>query len=145
MVQDARRRHRGKIPSAALKLGISRPTLYELMEKLANRLGFVMEASNVPRGSSVFVGSSYDHNETRSLPVNHRRRAVCRQTSKGGANGYVGILYKYNGEGFGTRGLMPGDSNPPRHHKWMESIELGSSCGDSMTFRELVAPQVHCM
>ncbi len=34
MVQDARRRHRGKITSAALELGISRPTLYELMEKL---------------------------------------------------------------------------------------------------------------
>ena len=34
MVQDALRRHRGKISSAALELGISRPTLYELMEKL---------------------------------------------------------------------------------------------------------------
>ena len=34
MVQDALRRHRGSITSAALELGISRPTLYELMEKL---------------------------------------------------------------------------------------------------------------
>ena len=34
MVQDALRRHRGRITSAALELGISRPTLYELMEKL---------------------------------------------------------------------------------------------------------------
>jgi two-component system NtrC family response regulator len=34
MVQDALRRHRGKITSAAVELGISRPTLYELMEKL---------------------------------------------------------------------------------------------------------------
>jgi two-component system, NtrC family, response regulator len=34
MVQDALRRHRGKITAAALDLGISRPTLYELMEKL---------------------------------------------------------------------------------------------------------------
>ena len=34
MVQDALRRHTGKITSAALDLGISRPTLYELMEKL---------------------------------------------------------------------------------------------------------------
>jgi two-component system NtrC family response regulator len=34
IVQDALRRHRGKITSAALELGISRPTLYELMEKL---------------------------------------------------------------------------------------------------------------
>jgi two-component system, NtrC family, response regulator len=34
MVRDALRRHRGKITSAALELGISRPTLYELMEKL---------------------------------------------------------------------------------------------------------------
>ena len=34
MVQDALRRHRGKVTSAALELGISRPTLYELMEKL---------------------------------------------------------------------------------------------------------------
>jgi two-component system NtrC family response regulator len=34
MVQDALRRHKGKITSAALELGISRPTLYELMEKL---------------------------------------------------------------------------------------------------------------
>jgi two-component system NtrC family response regulator len=34
MVKDALQRHRGKITSAALELGISRPTLYELMEKL---------------------------------------------------------------------------------------------------------------
>ena len=34
IVQDALRRHRGKITSAAVELGISRPTLYELMEKL---------------------------------------------------------------------------------------------------------------
>jgi two-component system, NtrC family, response regulator len=34
MIQDALRRHRGRITSAALELGISRPTLYELMEKL---------------------------------------------------------------------------------------------------------------
>jgi two-component system NtrC family response regulator len=34
MVQEALRRHRGSITSAAAELGISRPTLYELMEKL---------------------------------------------------------------------------------------------------------------
>jgi two-component system, NtrC family, response regulator len=34
IVQDALRRHRGKITSAASELGISRPTFYELMEKL---------------------------------------------------------------------------------------------------------------
>jgi two-component system, NtrC family, response regulator len=34
MVLDALRRHGGKITSAASELGISRPTLYELMEKL---------------------------------------------------------------------------------------------------------------
>ena len=34
MVQDALRRHRGKITSAAAELGVSRPTLYEPMEKL---------------------------------------------------------------------------------------------------------------
>jgi two-component system, NtrC family, response regulator len=34
VVQDALRRHRGRITSAAQELGISRPTLYELMEKL---------------------------------------------------------------------------------------------------------------
>jgi two-component system NtrC family response regulator len=34
LVQDALRRHQGKITAAALDLGISRPTLYELMEKL---------------------------------------------------------------------------------------------------------------
>ena len=34
MIQDALRRHGGRITSAALELGISRPTLYELMEKL---------------------------------------------------------------------------------------------------------------
>jgi two-component system NtrC family response regulator len=34
IVQDALRRHRGKITSAAQELGVSRPTLYELMEKL---------------------------------------------------------------------------------------------------------------
>jgi two-component system NtrC family response regulator len=34
MVQDALRRHGGKITTAAVELGVSRPTLYELMEKL---------------------------------------------------------------------------------------------------------------
>ena len=34
LVQDVLRRHAGKITTAALELGISRPTLYELMEKL---------------------------------------------------------------------------------------------------------------
>jgi two-component system NtrC family response regulator len=34
MVQDAVRRHKGKITAAALELGISRPTMYELIEKL---------------------------------------------------------------------------------------------------------------
>jgi two-component system NtrC family response regulator len=34
MIQDALRRHRGRITSASLELGVSRPTLYELMEKL---------------------------------------------------------------------------------------------------------------
>ena len=34
MVQHALRRHRGRIATAAIELGISRPTLYELMEKL---------------------------------------------------------------------------------------------------------------
>jgi two-component system, NtrC family, response regulator len=34
MVRDALRRNRGSITPAALELGISRPTLYELMEKL---------------------------------------------------------------------------------------------------------------
>jgi two-component system NtrC family response regulator len=34
IVRDALRRHQGKITSAAAELGISRPTLYELMEKL---------------------------------------------------------------------------------------------------------------
>ena len=34
MVQEALRRHTGKITAAALELGVSRPTLYELMEKL---------------------------------------------------------------------------------------------------------------
>jgi two-component system NtrC family response regulator len=34
LVQGALRRHRGKITSAAVELGISRPTLYELMDKL---------------------------------------------------------------------------------------------------------------
>lgn len=34
VVQTALQRHQGKITSAALELGISRPTLYELMEKL---------------------------------------------------------------------------------------------------------------
>jgi len=34
LVTDALRRHKGKITAAALELGISRPTLYELMEKL---------------------------------------------------------------------------------------------------------------
>ena len=34
MVEQALRRHAGKITAAALELGISRPTFYELMDKL---------------------------------------------------------------------------------------------------------------
>ena len=34
LVQEALRRHKGKITTAAVELGVSRPTLYELMEKL---------------------------------------------------------------------------------------------------------------
>ncbi len=34
MVLQALQRHSGRITAAALELGISRPTLYELMEKL---------------------------------------------------------------------------------------------------------------
>ncbi|MGH7954254.1 MAG: helix-turn-helix domain-containing protein, partial [Limisphaerales bacterium] len=34
MVQQSLRRHSGKIAPAAVELGLSRPTLYELMEKL---------------------------------------------------------------------------------------------------------------
>jgi len=34
MVQEALRRHRGKITPAVVELGINRPMLYELMEKL---------------------------------------------------------------------------------------------------------------
>jgi two-component system, NtrC family, response regulator len=34
MVREALRRHTGKVTAAALELGVSRPTLYELMEKL---------------------------------------------------------------------------------------------------------------
>lgn len=34
IVQEALRRHKGRITLAALELGVSRPTLYELMEKL---------------------------------------------------------------------------------------------------------------
>jgi two-component system NtrC family response regulator len=34
VVQDALRRNQGKITPAALELGVSRPTLYELMERL---------------------------------------------------------------------------------------------------------------
>jgi two-component system NtrC family response regulator len=37
MVKQALRRHKGKISGAAVDLGISRPTLYELMEKLGLR------------------------------------------------------------------------------------------------------------
>jgi two-component system NtrC family response regulator len=41
MVQSALRKHGGKITSAAVELGVSRPTLYELMDKL----GIVREKS----------------------------------------------------------------------------------------------------
>jgi two-component system NtrC family response regulator len=34
MVRQALRKHGGKIAPAAVELGMSRPTLYELMEKL---------------------------------------------------------------------------------------------------------------
>jgi two-component system NtrC family response regulator len=34
LIQQALRKHAGKITAAATELGISRPTFYELMEKL---------------------------------------------------------------------------------------------------------------
>jgi two-component system NtrC family response regulator len=34
MIRAALRKHSGKITAAAIELGISRPTLYEMMEKL---------------------------------------------------------------------------------------------------------------
>ena len=34
MIQNALRKHSGKIAPAAAELGVSRPTLYDLMEKL---------------------------------------------------------------------------------------------------------------
>jgi two-component system NtrC family response regulator len=34
MVRNALRKHLGKITAAAAELGVSRPTLYELMERL---------------------------------------------------------------------------------------------------------------
>jgi two-component system NtrC family response regulator len=34
VIQRALRRHTGKIAPAAIELGVSRPTLYELMDKL---------------------------------------------------------------------------------------------------------------
>jgi len=42
MVQSALRKHGGKITSAAVELGVSRPTLYELMDKL----GIIREKSS---------------------------------------------------------------------------------------------------
>ena len=48
MIQDALRRHGGKITSTAIELGISRPTLYELIEKLG-----------ISRDPDVSVGLSY--------------------------------------------------------------------------------------
>jgi two-component system NtrC family response regulator len=39
LVQQALRRHGGKISPAAIDLGVSRPTLYELMDKLAIKRG----------------------------------------------------------------------------------------------------------
>jgi two-component system NtrC family response regulator len=39
LVQQALRRHGGKISPAAMELGVSRPTLYELMEKLGIKRG----------------------------------------------------------------------------------------------------------
>ena len=42
MVQDALRRHQGKISAAALELGISRPTHYETDGKIGDWQGSVM-------------------------------------------------------------------------------------------------------
>ena len=52
IVQDALRRHKGKITSAALELGISRPTLYELMEKLGIAKGVI--GGQTKKGAGAF-------------------------------------------------------------------------------------------
>ncbi len=39
MIQRALKKHSGKITAAAVDLGISRPTLYELMDKLGIQKG----------------------------------------------------------------------------------------------------------
>lgn len=46
MIQQALKRHSGKITSAAAELGISRPTLYELMDKLGVGKGRAMTTGN---------------------------------------------------------------------------------------------------
>ena len=62
IVQDVLRRHRGKITSAALELGVSRPTLYELIEKL--RIG---------RDSSVSTDGESDSLTSARDPANGRK------------------------------------------------------------------------
>jgi two-component system NtrC family response regulator len=65
IVQEAVRRHRGKITSAAREPGISRPTLYEWMEKLGIAAGFF----SVPRRSK--VGFSYGSRPGKLIDVTH--------------------------------------------------------------------------
>jgi two-component system NtrC family response regulator len=47
LVQQALRRHQGKISAAALELGISRPTLYELIDKLG-----IVKSESRPKASN---------------------------------------------------------------------------------------------
>ena len=74
----------------------------------------------------------------RRLRVNHRHRAACRKTSKGGANGYVGILYKDTEADSAPEVVGAGDSNPLRYQKWFENLKLGEASSD---FHDFMMPQ----
>ncbi len=55
MIQQALKRHAGRITRAAAELGISRPTLYELMDKLGiskrTTISFQVTSSNTSNAS----------------------------------------------------------------------------------------------
>ena len=73
--------------------------------------------------ASVLVGSLYGHNETRSLPVSHWSRVVCRKPENEAPMATSESFTKRTGDS-ATERWTPGDGNLHGHRKWLERLGL---------------------
>ena len=131
MVQDALRRHRGKITSNALELGISRPTLYELMEKLG-----ITEWRAWRPDRRIFLHSRLvEIAACKSKVQNGLPRKVPRTRKWGPSESFTNTMDVFCAPGFGT-----GDGNLGARRKWLERFDLTECVQTAILF--LSAPRL---